>query len=54
MTDPSKNTDAPKPTGEKKTGNAQGGADSSGAGNILGGVQPEDGDESSERRDSGD
>ena len=38
----------------KGNGKAQGGGDSSGAGNILAGVQPEHGEKSgeSERRDS--
>lgn len=47
--------ETPKPTDkdpEPKVGKAQGGGDSSGAGNILGGVQPAaDDPEGPERRD---
>ncbi len=53
MPDTSEDRDELKPQADKATGKAQGGADSSGAGNILAGVQPEADDESSEseRRD---
>lgn len=45
MGDDRNDTDAPK------TGDAQGGADAGGAGNILGGVQPDTEGEGKERRD---
>ena len=40
-------------TGDKPVGDAQGGADASGAGNILAGVQPDAGkdEQDDERRD---
>ncbi|WP_375391176.1 hypothetical protein [uncultured Sphingomonas sp.] len=54
MTDQSGNGNDPKTDTENSAGKAQGGGDSSGAGNILAGVQPEaeDASSESERRDS--
>ena len=50
-----KSSDQPPTDKQPKTGKAQGGADSSGPGNILGGVQPDhDAGDESERRDTSD
>lgn len=53
MTDDDKRDGASKPDGGKPVGDAQGGADASGAGNILAGVQPDAGkdEQDDERRD---